>query len=116
MPRPIVAASLLALAALGVQHNQADAAPLSTRGAVVGTMNMTEPVGGCRDCNGARSAKRRGSVEGYRYRPRVQGWERRATLYRPRPMARPSARWDPGFRYGAASWGDTRAWDYYGRF
>lgn len=117
MPKRIVAVSLMGLSVLSVPHKPAEAAPLSTRGAVAGTMNMAEPIGGCGACYGPRATRRPGWGEGYRHRPRVQGWSsRRASTYRSRPKAAGSARWDPGFRYGAASWGDQRAWTYYGRW
>jgi hypothetical protein len=117
MPKRIVAGALMVLSAVSVDHKPADAAPISPRGAVAETTNTAQPVGGC----GAACYKPRVAVwprwnEGYRGGPRVAGWSRRATIYRPRPLAKPSALWDPGFRYGAANWTDQRAWDYYGRW
>lgn len=113
MPKRIVAAALVALSVVSVHHQPADAAPLSPRGAVVETRNTAELVGGCsRACYGPRVAGRRSWDDSYRQRSKVQGWSRRVSIYRPRP----SALWDPGFRYGAASWSDQRAWTYYGRW
>ncbi len=114
--RIIVAASLMALSVLGVHHKPAEAAPISTRGAVADSQSMAEPVGGCRDCKGARTPKQRGSVEGYRRQPKVRGWSRSVPNYVTRPSVGGSARWDSDYRFGASSWGDQRAWDYYGRF
>lgn len=114
MPKRMVAAALMALSVVSVHHKPADAAPLPLRGAVAETRNTVETVGGCSDCYPPRVAGRRSLDEGYRYRPRGQGWSRRASIYRPLP--RPSTLWDPGFRYGAANWTDQRAWEYYGRW
>ena len=118
MLKHVIAVSLLALSVVGVHHKPAEAAPLSARAAATGTTSMVETVGDCRNCY-----RPRGDVR-YRHRskaakvrgPRVQGWERSATLYRSRPIPRASASWDPGFRFGAASWGDQRAWTYYGQW
>lgn len=120
MLKRVLAVSLMALSIISVHHKPAEAAPLSTRAAATGAKSMVERVGDCRTCYRPRAnvgyrhrSKARGAkVQG----PRVQGWERSATLYRPRPIARASARWDPGFRFGAASWGDQRAWTYYGQW
>jgi len=116
MPKRTVAAALMALSVASVHHKPADAAPLVPRGSVAETRNMVESVGGCSDCYRQRVAGRQISDVSYRQRSKVQGWSRRASIYRPRPLAKPSALWDPGFRYGAASWSDQRAWTYYGRW
>jgi len=116
MPMRIVAVSLIALSVLRGHHSPAEAAPLSARGTTAVAKNMAEPVGDCGTCVGSRATRRPGRKESYQHRPRVKSWSRRASIYRSRPGAAGSANWNPGYRYGAASWGDQRAWDYYGRF
>ncbi len=116
MPKRFVAVSLMALAIASVHHKPAEAAPLSSRGAVAATERMVEPVGDCRDCYRERIAGRSYSDGRYRGRPKVQGWSRRNSYQLYRPRAASSARWAPEYRYGAASWSDQRAWTYYGQW
>ncbi len=119
MPKRIVVVSLMALSIVSVHHKPAEAAPLSPLGAVAGTKSMAEPVSGCGAWYGPRVAGYSRWDGGYWYRPRVRvvlGWSRWDANYWYRPRAAGWARRGPDYRYGRVSWGDQRAWRYYGRW